>query len=74
MWEVLIPIQDISMDIKIYKGENFILRIIDYQGENPKGFTLYNGILEIPLLCTSVNGDNVAFCSPEFGVADFYAI
>lgn len=61
MWEVLIPIQDISMDIKIYKGENFILRIIDYQGENPKSFTLYNGILEIPLLCTSVNGDNVAF-------------
>lgn len=61
MWEVLIPIQDISMDIKIYKGENFILRIIDYQGDTPKGFTLYNGVLEIPLLCTSVNGDNVAF-------------
>lgn len=59
-WEVLIPIHEISMDIKIYKGENFILRIIDYQGESPKGFTLYNGILSIPLLCTAVNNDNIA--------------
>lgn len=59
-WEVLIPIQDISMNIKIYKGEDFILKIIDYQGEPPKGFTLYGGILSIPLLCTSITNDNVA--------------